>query len=442
MARKVIIAGAGHGGLVAAAYLAEKEGYIVELYEAAKKEDLGHDWHDTMKNNTFERAGIKEFDKKDIEFRKESTFLAPSLRTPIAFDIDKDMREIEIDRKVLYKYLINNAIEKGVHMYYSTRVDAPLVDKDNKVIGLIIEGKEVEADMVIDSAGLNSPVISQLPKSYGISNNYGENNIFHAYRAYYNLIKGAEITNKERFNIYFMFEGIKGIAWFKVTEGKADVLVGSVEPLSKERVEEVIQALRKVQPSIGTKLLRGGQIKDIPLKSTFSLLVGENYAAVGDAVSMPIPLNGSGITNSIIAGQLLAETILAIDKEEKGYTTSELWNYQVKYYQEIACQMISINILKNCLLGYSKDTLDFIFDKGILTAKELAAGANGKDVEMSNTEIFEKLRRGYKKPMALLKLKFAVKNSKAAKALYANIPTVYEKEAVDAWRKKVERYLK
>ena len=39
--KKILVAGAGHGGLVAAAILA-KQGYDVTVYEAKKKEDLGH----------------------------------------------------------------------------------------------------------------------------------------------------------------------------------------------------------------------------------------------------------------------------------------------------------------------------------------------------------------------------------------------------------------
>ena len=42
---KIIVAGAGHGGLAAAAELA-KAGYDVSVYEAKKRNELGHDWED------------------------------------------------------------------------------------------------------------------------------------------------------------------------------------------------------------------------------------------------------------------------------------------------------------------------------------------------------------------------------------------------------------
>ncbi|MCR5041882.1 MAG: NAD(P)-binding protein, partial [Clostridia bacterium] len=40
---KIIVAGAGHGGLVAAAHFA-KAGYDVTVYEKNAREDLGYDW--------------------------------------------------------------------------------------------------------------------------------------------------------------------------------------------------------------------------------------------------------------------------------------------------------------------------------------------------------------------------------------------------------------
>ncbi|MEI6578780.1 MAG: NAD(P)/FAD-dependent oxidoreductase [Eubacteriales bacterium] len=441
MSKKIIVAGAGHGGLVAAAYLAE-QGYEATVFEKLKREDLGYDWHDTIGRDTFLFAGIEDYDKKDIRKRPDSTFYAPSLKTPVSFDIEPDKADIEVDRKVIYDYLISNAEKKGVKIYYSSNITAPLLDENNNVAGIIVDGKEINADMVIDSAGLNSPLISQLPAKYCIKNNYSGKDIFHAYRAYYNLVDGIEIKNKNRFNIYFKFGGIKGIAWFKISEGQADVLVGSVDPLNFDIVETMLNKLCVVQPAIGSELLRGGQIKDIPIKSTFSLLVGNNYAAIGDAVSMPVPLNGSGITNSIRAGVMLADTIINIDKAKNPYSTSKLWDYQVKYYREIANKMISICILKNCLLGYSEKVLNFLFDREILTAKELSAGGNGKEVVMGRTETLDKLKKGYSRPISLLKLKSAVKKSKAARKLAAEIPEVYDAVVVEKWRKKLEQYLK
>jgi len=439
MSKKIIVAGAGHGGLVAAAYLAE-QGYDVKVFEKKKREDLGYDWHDTIGRDTFEYAGIKEYDSSELSPRRNSTFYAPSLKTPVSFDVEPGREAWEIERKTLYDYLIKNAETKGVKMNYSVNISSPLLDKNDNVSGIIADGKEIPADLVIDSAGLFSPVIAGLPAKYGIFDTYTNRDIFHTYRAYYNLVEGIKTENMERFNIYFRFGGIKGIAWFKISEGMADFLIGSVEPLDFEKVQLVLKEMRKVQPALGHDLLRGGQIIDIPIKSTHSLLVGNNYAAVGDVVSMPTPLNGSGITNAAKAGAMLAETIMEIDKAGKAYTVDEMWNYQVKYYKKVAGSMIANGILKNCLLDFSEKTLNFFFDREILTAKELAG--NGKAMKMDRAEVTGKLKRGLAKPLSLLKLKFAVDKSKEAKSHAAAIPEAYEKDSVEEWRKKLEAYIK
>lgn len=437
--KKIVVGGAGHGGLVAAAYLAQK-GYDVTVFEKKPREKLGHDWHDTMNNRTFEYAGITEYDPNSYHMRKEATFFAPSLRTSISYDMPPDQQELEIERKVLYKYLIDNALNKGAKIVFQKSVSAPLI-KDGVVAGLVVDGEEITADFVIDSAGMYSPVIRGLPESYNMAPDYGDNDVFHTFRAYFELVEGAPITNPKRFNTYFKFAGLKGIAWFKLTDGMADVLIGSVEPLDMAKVNEAVELLRKAQPSIGTKILRGGQIVDIPLKSTFLQLVGKNFGGVGDAVSMPIPLNGSGITNSIFAGKILAETIIDIDERGEEYSTENLWTYQVQYFQAVGARMASISAIKNCLLSYAPSAIDFLFDKQILTADELAAGANGQEIEMSKAVLFGKIKRGITKLNALLKLKGAVQRSKDAKSCAQEIPAVYDERQVAEWQNKMRKYI-
>ncbi|MBR6940121.1 MAG: NAD(P)-binding protein, partial [Clostridia bacterium] len=51
--RKIIVAGAGHGGLVAACRLAEA-GYDVTVVEKKERNETGHDWHDCIWKPAFD----------------------------------------------------------------------------------------------------------------------------------------------------------------------------------------------------------------------------------------------------------------------------------------------------------------------------------------------------------------------------------------------------
>ena len=56
MSRKIIVAGAGHGGLTAAALLA-KAGFDVTIYERNEEGKLGYDWTDGTKRGSSVMTG-------------------------------------------------------------------------------------------------------------------------------------------------------------------------------------------------------------------------------------------------------------------------------------------------------------------------------------------------------------------------------------------------
>ena len=56
--KKIIVAGCGIGGLVAAVNLCKK-GFDVTVYEARNRDELGHDWCDTVYKPSFDEAGIE-----------------------------------------------------------------------------------------------------------------------------------------------------------------------------------------------------------------------------------------------------------------------------------------------------------------------------------------------------------------------------------------------
>ena len=62
--KKIIVAGAGHGGLTAAALLAQS-GYDVTVYEKNAREDMGYDWHDVFDVPSLVEAGLETVDLTD-----------------------------------------------------------------------------------------------------------------------------------------------------------------------------------------------------------------------------------------------------------------------------------------------------------------------------------------------------------------------------------------
>ena len=95
---KVLIAGAGHGGLVAGTLLA-REGWDVTVYEAKHEVALGYDQYDSVHLDGFEKSGVpipEEYrvHRTGLAFRIPGSDL-PTLRQ----GVKDDTYNVEIDRR-------------------------------------------------------------------------------------------------------------------------------------------------------------------------------------------------------------------------------------------------------------------------------------------------------------------------------------------------------
>ena len=158
--KKIIVAGAGHGGITAALNLA-KAGYDVTVYEKKKREDLGYDWVDVMCKASFDENGFPRPDESVFGPMVDQGYYAPSKAEKIVVKHGGGDYLGYIERKYLIKYIIDYAEQNGVKFVFSAAVVCALYDND-KVTGIKVhidtEKKDIFGDMVIDAAGMDSPV--------------------------------------------------------------------------------------------------------------------------------------------------------------------------------------------------------------------------------------------------------------------------------------------
>ena len=72
MSRKIIVAGAGHGGLTAAALLA-KAGFDVTIYERNEEGKLGYDWTDIFDPKALDVVGCPRPEEVGLPWSGRST---------------------------------------------------------------------------------------------------------------------------------------------------------------------------------------------------------------------------------------------------------------------------------------------------------------------------------------------------------------------------------
>ncbi len=370
MSKKIIVAGLGHGGIAAAALLA-KEGFDVTVYEKKKEGTLGYDWTDIFAPDALAAAGIGMPDKDKFEYKEDMTFFNPSFTKSLRQHVPEEKLEIKMERRDIYEHLINNALECGVKIEYKCEVEGPIV-LGNRVVGIKTEKGDVYGDLIIDACGMNSPVRRNLPESFGIEKDVDRMEKISIYRAFYNIAEDVEPDAK--FKVMLFAGGIRGISWIASEEKYTDLLIGRFEDFDMEEVERFSDYLRETNPRLGTKVKRGGQFVEIPVRQPLSVMVADGYAAIGDSAFMTVPLIGSGIANSLKAARILANTVKK-DKQQS-FSADTLWNYQVGYYKELGAGLAPLACGKLLLLSLTPEEIDYVFEKEILNEDLMTIGAD------------------------------------------------------------------
>ncbi|NMP37998.1 MAG: NAD(P)-binding protein [Clostridiales bacterium] len=366
---RIIVAGGGHGGIAAAALLAER-GYDVTVFERNKREEMGYDWTDIFAGKAMNIAGMEFPAKEKYCYKNNMTFYGPSLRVALRQNVPAEQLEIQMERRDIYNHIISHAQSVGVKFEWETAVDGPVMT-GNRVTGIRTSKGVESASLVIDAAGLGSTVRTQLPPFLGIQSRVGAFEQFYVYRGFFN--KTAEVL-EDKYKVFIFHGGKLGISWVAAEENHTDVLIGRFEPFGMDEVNATLNALRVTNPCLGTQLLRGGRFVNIPVRQPLGMLVADGYAAIGDSAFMTVPIIGSGIANSLKAARMLADAVCA--DASGAYSAQTLWKYQRDFYKSLGNGLAQLACIRRMLVTLEPQELDYIFEHGILNADDMTIGAD------------------------------------------------------------------
>lgn len=429
--KKIIVAGAGHGGLVAAASLAEK-GFDVTVYEKKKRSELGHDWEDRFTFSLLcENAGVDDVPGDAWRYRGDCAFVSPSHRTSVVINYNDENRQKIMWRRTVIELLLAKAEKSGVKFIFGAEITGP-IESDGKVEGIACGDEKIYADLVIDSAGVFSPIRTKLSKKCAIDSEIKRGDVFYAYRAYYS--KSEAVNPKVPFEVYLYHECEQGLSWCCTNEDSVDILIGRIDLLSEEKINEQMEIFRKNHPYIGDKILHGGSLGVIPVRRALEVMVCDGYAAVGDSAFMTTPMNGMGIDLSISAGVLLGKTVSECDGE---FTKENLWSYNREYHKLYGSATARNEGLKNSILELSPEGVDFLFDNAVIQASDLA-GAGGNT---SLSSLLGKFVRGMKNPPHFFAILHGLMKGSKVSGLYKKVPESYDKSAIDKWLSSIKANL-
>jgi len=435
MKTEIIVVGAGHGGLITAAKLA-KNGFNVQIFEKNNIDNLSWDWGDAFVPDVFERVGLPMPDSSLYSRHGTSRFSCPNENFQLNITTPLEKQNIFMERRILAKLLVDRALDTGVEIEFNTKITKPLI-KESEIIGVSSKDLEINGDLVIDSAGINTPIRDQLPENYNMFHEFKRGEQFYTYRAYFD-----KLVDDPYFHVHLGYKYKRGIAWVNTFEEYADILLGCIDPFKEGEIKALTEDLRSLHPTIGKNLLRGGQVALIPIRRTAPLLVGKNYARVGDAAFMTVPLIGSGIAYSMIAGDILADTLIEAKGRFNGvYDASTLWPYQRQYYQEIGGDTAFIEMIKDFLISVDDfSDLDFLFEKQILKSTDVESATGGAEFKLKFIDLMGRAYRGRSRIGLLLALSKKLRSGAKAKKHFQNIPEHYNEKKVSKWIEKGERF--
>ena len=441
MSNKIIVAGMGQGGMVAAYYLA-KAGFEVNIYEKAKEGEVSHPWTDDVQSGVFKRCGIPLPPKEGYSQKNNWYWVIPGNDRKLMFPGTAPGVEISVDRRILSSHFAKLCTDAGCKIHYEAAVKDLLLEGD-KIVGIALaNGEKVYADLVIDALGIDSVLRPQVPAKWDVQAHEADDDIMLGYREFFKRNPKYDPPEYPDYRacMYLKHMGGAGLSWCNLSpENTMDILIGRLYGMTEDEMEVMKKDLFKMHADqLTDEVVVPGRFMKIGTRYTLSKLVADGYALVGDSAFMTIPIMGSGIEASMDAGTYLSKAI--IKNKGREMTAKNLWSYQVEYYHKKGALFALIDIVKRWVLNLDPELVNWAIYK-VATPKiiESISGMMFRGMPKKEgilnivTQLPISLLRLFTKPSILKEIGGLLKRAIHAFIVAIKVPMKYDEAKVHQW---------
>jgi len=438
MTYDVAIAGAGIGGAYLARLLAQKK-FKVALIDKISKENIGHNWSDSIERAQIERI-IDADSLNDLGFAVEKFIIrAPDGTGGIEFT---KYPYLIIDRKKLAKKLLQDAINAGAE-FFQTEALFPLFD-DAQVfgVGLKKDGdvQKIAARITVDATGIKSILRRDLPKDWLIDTNlFDDSDCAHAYREIRKIDANAPWPPLKI--LIYRYGRFRGYSWVhRESESAIDIGFGMPATVPLENLKTYVQRESEGIAGVKDKMIRGGGGK-LPVRRPISNFVANGFVAIGDSASQAHPLLGCNTGSIILAADFAAE---AIEKSlaSKKFGIDTLWSYNAKFMRSRGAALASLDALRRALQNVSEEEIGWLLKKGVLGRPALTRSLEILPPKLEISELVSAALGALSRTKLMVLL---AQSSSAARDVFLhfrNYPETFDKEAFSRWQSREKSLFK
>lgn len=456
MAKRIIIAGAGPGGLLLAQLLGEAGAEVLVL-ERLTEQQHGekNNWSDAVELDVLRDAGLPVPEISPTEYGGEwikgngnpAAIYEKHRVTNLAVyasdysrkvTIDADFRHVLTDRQKLCVYQKKKARDAGAVLLFEQQISGLLGITEGPLEDIHIYGlrciradgsqEEFRADLVVDATGQEAALRTMIGNK-AIGEPFAQNEYGYVYRTVCAYDETEEGKAQFPFVEHYRLRSEKGYGFVHFHEpGKVDIGGGSRSFTPKQDARELVMESMDAYPHVRREILRGGEGRNLKCMPPDSLVAG-GFLVVGHAGAQINPTQGCGIGSAFSGALLAAQVINGTDDFDLG----KLWPYNYRWFESRGASYAALYAKMKFLKTFSLADYKFFIAYDILNGLALTHEYQGIFQPLTTDER-RRLKDARKQEPALVE-NWEKSYEKAGKVYehYVNYPKSWHKETMEVW---------
>lgn len=391
----VLIVGGATSGSFFARRMAE-QGFSVTVLDSHSENKIGSKYdifH--MCKRDFERFGLPSASKDDgtwaFEFSEGLTSSPYGNFPKTTYDTVIGMHMHE------YVLKMNRwAKEKGARYIYGAKYLAPIFE-GGRISGVRYEKdgeeKEIFSRVTVDCSGMNAYVRTSLPDGYGVENfRLGGNDMFYVILRYVKLLREKDYLNGSCGWPYYK-------TWIAPQHDPHGAILGIGACNSFSDAEEIYKKFEEniSLPDHEIQYFERGTTPYCRCPYSFA---ADNFIVTGDAACLTKPLNGEGITSSMVHMEIAARVLTKALKKNRT-RKEDLWEINTLYNKTQGADFCFLRAVLTKAVNAKADEWEYFFANDIIFSEPLMnAVSTGEEIPLTPDVIgsmVKSIARGVKK---------------------------------------------